>query len=656
MILSDRYELISEIGKGGMSTVYLAKDKTLGSFWAVKRVENNKSVDLDSFKKEVELLSSLQHSDIPRIVDRVEIDNNYFVVMDFIDGTSLGKKVVAEGVILEDKVVEYAKNICDILTYLHTVKKNPIVYRDLKPDNIMLLQSGRVKLIDFGISMECERGKIQLNGNIGTKGFAAPEQYKSGSGIFDERTDIYSLGATLYYLSTGTVPSLPSQSIKSVRNINSSLSEGLDYIIAKCMEINPENRYDSAKELKEDLENIAILNTEYKRKVFKRLVSFFLAVIICFLSLVLTISGYKGIKYNKSQNYKAYMIKALDEKREGNYVEAVNSYRNAIKFKNDEIEVYTLLFDALLRSRELTSDEDDTYNRYFEDAIHEVNMYISDEKSPMYNNVTLMYEFVKNCLSNISGDKISYAKTAYNFIEYIVLTEDYQNGSINKEEIECYRIIAAKLSGGSVNYSEVQVALDKLIEISKNSSINERLKNYHIVLEMYSTYSTDFVNSYDKIDEIGKEVSSSLETIIATENFENIESYIGSLYIPICRLMITAVRKSSKNHMINDKNVENNKDKIEEIFLWFDYLETFNANISDDLLMYKANAYYDIFKLYDNPEYAYKIDEKVLVYLDTSIDLMTNISKNQNSNDIKNKIEEMENRKKYYEGGEYINE
>ena len=108
--------------------------------------------------------------------------------------------------------------------------------------------------------------------------------------------------------------------------------------------------------------------------------------------------------------------------------------------------------------------------------------------------------------------------------------------------------------------------------------------------------------------------------------------------------------------MINDKNVENNKDKIEEIFLWFDYLETFNANISDDLLMYKANAYYDIFKLYDNPEYAYKIDEKVLVYLDTSIDLMTNISKNQNSNDIKNKIEEMENRKKYYEGGEYINE
>ncbi|NLE03205.1 MAG: serine/threonine protein kinase, partial [Crenarchaeota archaeon] len=76
MILSDRYELISEIGKGGMSTVYLAKDKTLGSFWAVKRVENNKSVDLASFKKEVELLSSLQHSDIPRIVDRVEIENN----------------------------------------------------------------------------------------------------------------------------------------------------------------------------------------------------------------------------------------------------------------------------------------------------------------------------------------------------------------------------------------------------------------------------------------------------------------------------------------------------------------------------------------------------------------------------------------------------
>ena len=100
-VLRERYEIIAEIGKGGMSTVYLAKDKNLGSYWAVKQVKNDKNVDIEAFKKEVELLSSLSHSDIPRIVDRIDAGEDFFVVMDFIDGTSLGKKVMNEGPIKE---------------------------------------------------------------------------------------------------------------------------------------------------------------------------------------------------------------------------------------------------------------------------------------------------------------------------------------------------------------------------------------------------------------------------------------------------------------------------------------------------------------------------------------------------------------------------
>lgn len=251
VILKDRYEIIAELGKGGMGAVFLARDKNLGSYWAVKQVKNNSEVDIEAFKKEVELLSSLNHSDIPRIVDRIEVDEDYFVIMDFIDGVSLGKKVNAEGPQAEEDVVKWATYLCEILDYLHTVKSNPIVYRDMKPENIMLIQNGRVKLIDFGIAKECVRGEVQSGKSIGTMGYAAPEQYKGGSNILDERTDIYSLGCTLFYLVTGIVPEKPSVSTIPVRQINPLISEGLEYIIDKCTRFNAKDRYQNCKELKE---------------------------------------------------------------------------------------------------------------------------------------------------------------------------------------------------------------------------------------------------------------------------------------------------------------------------------------------------------------------------------------------------------------------
>lgn len=96
-VLHNRYEIIAEIGKGGMGTVYMAKDLKLGSYWAVKKVKNTEQVEIKAFKREVGLLASLNHSDIPRIVDRIETEDSYFVVMDLINGTSLGKKVAVEG-------------------------------------------------------------------------------------------------------------------------------------------------------------------------------------------------------------------------------------------------------------------------------------------------------------------------------------------------------------------------------------------------------------------------------------------------------------------------------------------------------------------------------------------------------------------------------
>lgn len=268
-VLNERYELIAELGKGGMGSVYLARDKILGSYWAVKQVKNNKSVDVEAFKKEVELLSTLNYPDVPRIVDRIELGEDFFVVMDFIDGVSLSKKVEAEGPQPEKDVVEWAKLLCDTLDYLHTTKSNPIIYRDMKPDNIMLTKNGRVKLIDFGIAIECVKGQPYLGPKVGTKGYAAPEQYVND--VLDERTDIYSLGVTLYYLVTATTPGASPESIRPIREINPTLSEGLEYIIEKCTQADPKDRYQNCKELKRDLENINMLNSKYRKAMKKSL-------------------------------------------------------------------------------------------------------------------------------------------------------------------------------------------------------------------------------------------------------------------------------------------------------------------------------------------------------------------------------------------------
>ena len=140
-ILKDRYELLTELGHGGMSTVYLARDNNLGSYWAVKQMKNNATNELFAFKQEVELLAGLNHPDIPRIVDRIEDNDDYYVVMDFVDGVSLSKKLITEGPVDEDTLINWSKMLCAILKYLHTVRSNPIVYRDMKPDNIILSQS-----------------------------------------------------------------------------------------------------------------------------------------------------------------------------------------------------------------------------------------------------------------------------------------------------------------------------------------------------------------------------------------------------------------------------------------------------------------------------------------------------------------------------------
>ena len=184
--------------------------------------------------------------------------------MDYIEGNTLEKALKHMGAQPQEYVIEWGIQLCEVLEYLHT-RKTPIIYRDLKPGNIMLRPNGTITLIDFGIAREYKEAKAGDTSYLGTRGYAAPEQF-GGMGQTDARTDIFCLGATLYHLVTGHNPSEPPYEFYPIRYWNQQLSPGLEYIISKCVQSNPDDRYNSCAEVMYDLQNYRELEKGYKKE------------------------------------------------------------------------------------------------------------------------------------------------------------------------------------------------------------------------------------------------------------------------------------------------------------------------------------------------------------------------------------------------------
>lgn len=218
-IIDGKYEILREVGRGGMSVVYLAMDKRLNKQWAIKEFRKDKDdvskqVALKALLDEANLMKKLDHPTLPRIVDIIDNRQTVYVIMDYIEGESLNKVLDAYGAQPQEAVIEWAKQLSDVLDYLHT-QNPPVIYRDMKPANIMLKPDGSVRLIDFGIAREYKEGKAGDTEAIGTRGYAAPEQF-GGKGQTDARTDIYSLGVTLYIWLQERI--LPNRLMKSIRS------------------------------------------------------------------------------------------------------------------------------------------------------------------------------------------------------------------------------------------------------------------------------------------------------------------------------------------------------------------------------------------------------------------------------------------------------
>ncbi len=250
---NDTYEIKSVIGKGGMSTVYLAEHRRLHTRWAVKEVRKQQGARFD-FLAESNILKRLQHPMLPRIVDISETADAIYIVEDFVEGITLDDLLKQQRKVDEVQGLQWFRDLCGVLRYLHTQQPHPIIYRDMKPSNIMLQPDGTLKLIDFGIAREYKQESNADTTYIGTKGYAAPEQF--GKAQTDARTDIYSLGVTMYHLLTGKSPYEPPYQFVPVRQLVSELSHGIEYILNKCIQSEPADRYQNVDELLDDLDHI----------------------------------------------------------------------------------------------------------------------------------------------------------------------------------------------------------------------------------------------------------------------------------------------------------------------------------------------------------------------------------------------------------------
>lgn len=258
-VIKEKWKIVSVIGIGSSATVFLAIDEHLHKQVVIKEyndVIKNKYQFL--VRHEVDILNSLKHSGIPQIYDIIEDNTNLIIIMEYIQGKTIDRIIQENSPFTEKYAINISKQIINILRYIHS---NNIIYRDLKPSNIMITNTNKVVLVDFGAAMMQSLQKTETVICLGTRGYAAPEQFDKNRQQ-DFRTDVYGFGATLYYMLTGVSPAnIHSFSIKKV---NANFSNALEFIILKCTQLNPKDRYQNINQLIKHFKNIKVLNKSLK--------------------------------------------------------------------------------------------------------------------------------------------------------------------------------------------------------------------------------------------------------------------------------------------------------------------------------------------------------------------------------------------------------
>lgn len=483
-VIDGKYEILTEIGHGGMSVVYLAMDTHLNKQWAVKEIKKkgsgkNDEIVVNSLLAEANMLKRLDHPSLPRIVDIIDNGITIYVVMDYIEGESLDKILAEYGAQPEELVIGWAKQLCDALSYLHS-QKPPIIYRDMKPANVMLKPEGNIKIIDFGIAREYKEQSLADTTVLGTKGYAPPEQY---SGQTDARSDIYALGMTMHHLLTGIDPRT-GEAYAPVRMWNPEVSEGMEMIIDKCVQPAAEHRYQNCQDLLYDLEHPELITRDYKRKQKRKLNCFITSVI---LAVVMVISGVVCNIVSTRMNNSDYetlistsTASSLDDK--------INNYKNAVEIYPGRTDAYVKMIEAYQDEGTFSKQENDDFLAVYNANKDQLDATSSDVSELNYIIGMLYFNYYTE---NNDGD---YSFSTRVQKAYPFFNENYQSATGFEEQTmsDCYYQICSFYKkyilntttveeASKENYDEIFTVIDDAINSVKDAGAYDQLTLYNSV-------------------------------------------------------------------------------------------------------------------------------------------------------------------------------
>lgn len=520
-VIDDKYEILKLIGQGGMSRVYLAMDKRLNKQWAIKEIEKrakdkNNEIVIQSAIAEANLIKQLDHPAIVRIVDIIDNGDVIYIIEDYIEGETLSSVLETQGAQPQELVIEWAMQICEALEYLHT-RKPPIIYRDMKPANVMIKPDGNIKVIDFGIAREYKDQSLADTVSLGTKGYAAPEQF-GGKGQTDARTDVYCLGATLYHLLTGQNPCEPPYEIYPIRHWNPQLSAGLEAIIQKCTQLNPDDRYQSCAELLYALHHYEEYGAAYRARQKRKLNSFIMTACACVLFLIV---GVLGLFMRTQTNNADYTQNILQAEKASTIEEKLSYYSTAIDIKPLVMDAYLGMVDAVKDDAAFSTEEETAIKKKLNANIaslrgEEGYANLAFEIGKLY---WYYYDYGKTATAD---NQITRMKSAIQWfedaVEYGSEADDfYTMAKIYSDIGKFNRDITLNIEEASDKgkYAPYWNNMQELVEmISSSSDENEIIELEVYKLTMYSieTYARKF-----KADGITQDQMNNLFTTVKTE-------------------------------------------------------------------------------------------------------------------------------------------
>lgn len=478
-LVDGKYRILRVVGKGGMSVVYQAVNEKANKIWAIKEVRKDGVQNYEVVKQnlivETELLKRFNHPNLPSIIDVIDGDGSFLIVMDYIEGNSLNKALETSGAQSQEDVIEWSKQLCDVLGYLHS-RKPPIIYRDMKPANVMLKPDGNISLIDFGTAREFKSSSVEDTTCLGTQGYAAPEQY-GGHGQTDARTDIYCLGATMYHLVTGHNPSTPPYEMYPIRQWNPMLSSGLEEIIIKCTQRNPNDRYQSCAELLYALDHYQDLDIENKKVQNFKWNTFIASVILTLAMLVGTFGFSIATSAMTSQTY-SQLVKEADEISDGLKADYESTMQKPDAGKVAEAEsklvkaitdvdpancdAYISLMNLYMANGKLDSTESSNLQKYI--SLNEDQIRSRDEKKYINELVCPLADNLFFCFNTTDKTGQIFSAKWYGKAADSDLTE-------NKKRVE----ILSKLSANSKNEDAMDEKGDSAISTSEYWSLLQDL-------------------------------------------------------------------------------------------------------------------------------------------------------------------------------------